>query len=131
VKAGIRFKDGDKLDVYLDKIVNATEKGKNKYLDLAKNETKKAIVRHMPKSKKPRRNVRMINDVYAGKQEDKEYGGKRAIVRGKQTTGRLWHLVNDGGWKNRQPTHFMDKAISDVDAMRDSLIDKALKGVGE
>ena len=133
--ASIRQKDADKLEAFLDDISIAAEKAKDKVLRAGGKKAKEAVIRYAPRDTNvslsgKRRNegrVRLADDVSARLVYDSKFGGKRMLVGGGKKTGTIWHLVNDGGYKNRKPTHFVDKAASDLDGVLDQFIDEALK----
>ena len=67
----------------------------------------------------------MADDVVIKTGKDK-YGYRYAKVGGGKRTGTLWHIVNDGTYKNRA-THFMDNAISQSESEVQAIIDKELR----
>ena len=67
----------------------------------------------------------MADDVTIKTGKDK-YGYRYAKVGGGKRTGTLWHIVNDGTYKNRA-THFMDNAISQSESEVQAIIDQELR----
>jgi len=116
------------LENFLDDTVLATEAAKNKFLKKAAKDTKSAVLKHIPRTVGKRlhsREVRLVDDVQARLVKDKIFGGERVRVRGGKHTGTLWHIVNNGTYRSKA-THFMDKAIADVEAGLDANLDIAL-----
>lgn len=74
---------------------------------------------------KRRRKVHMADDVVIKTGKDK-YGYRYAKVGGGKKTGTLWHIVNDGTYKNKA-THFMDNVISETSSEVDGIIDQELR----
>ena len=129
---GLTIKDSEKLDKFLDDASLAAETAKIKFLKAAATVTKAAVLKHIPRTIGHRRNaVRkpMHQDIQAGLATDKKFGGKRMRVRGGRQTGRLWHILNNGAHRRNLPTHFIDKAMRDVEGEIDGLLDKALSEV--
>jgi HK97 gp10 family phage protein len=129
--------DAGGIDAFIQSTVTATEEAKNTFLKATAKETKAAVIKHVPKStpvtlrrgkERTASHVHMKDDVVASVVEDKKYGGKMARIRGGRRTGTLWHLVNDGTYRS-QASHFIDKAMNDVDDMIDGLLDNAMKDV--
>jgi HK97 gp10 family phage protein len=128
---GLRIEEtGGSLEAYLNNTLQVTEDAKNKLLKKSAAKTKAAVIRYIPRSIKPKkgRSVRMADDVQAGVVEDRIYGGKMVRVRGGKKTGTLWHIVNDGTSRNKA-SHFMDKALAEVESELDGMIDAAMNGV--
>lgn len=74
--------------------------------------------------KRPRE-IHMANDVVVRFTKDK-YGYRVIKVQGGKSTGTLWHIVNDGTFKNNA-THFMDNAIKDSETEIQQIIDEELR----
>jgi HK97 gp10 family phage protein len=120
-------RDDYHLAAFLKDIEQSTDEAATKVLREAGKQLKASIKRHMPKSIKLKagRTVHMVDDVIYSVTADKKYGGKVLRVRGGKKTGTLWHIVNDGTYRSRA-THFMDKAIVEVDNQMDGLLDEAI-----
>lgn len=71
--------------------------------------------------------VHMSDDVVIKTGKDK-YGYHYAKVGGGKHTGTIWHIVNDGTYKNKA-THFMDNAIKESENEIASIIDQELRKV--
>jgi len=126
---GIRSNESGKLDSFLDGTVQAVENAKLATLKKAASDTKKAVIARMPLTNGKRRHKhrkRMVDGVQAQLVPDKIYGGKRVRVRGDRQTGSLWHILNNGTYR-QQATHFLDKAMADVEAGLDATLDIALR----
>lgn len=67
----------------------------------------------------------MADDVVIKIGKDK-YGYRYAKVGGGKQTGTLWHIVNDGTYKNNA-THFMDNVISESENEIQAIIDQELR----
>ena len=67
----------------------------------------------------------MADDVVIKTGKDK-YGYRYAKVGGGKRTGTLWHIVNDGNYKNNA-THFMDNALSEVNGEIELILDQELR----
>lgn len=76
--------------------------------------------------KRPRE-IHMADDVVVKITKDK-FGHRVAKVQGGKKTGTLWHIVNDGTYKN-SATHFMDNAINQSDSSIASSLDEELRKV--
>lgn len=74
--------------------------------------------------KRPRE-IHMADDVVIKIGRDK-YGYRYAKVCGGKQTGTLWHIVNDGTYKNNA-THFMDNVISESENEIQAIIDQELR----
>ena len=125
---GMTYKESGKLENYLGGTVLEVEAAKDRFLTDAKDKSKKAVLHHIPHTSGKRRHAHrkpMHKDVQAQLVPDKIYGGKRVRVRGGRATGSIWHILNNGR-HGAVGTHFMDKAISDIEAGLDPLLDAAL-----
>lgn len=71
--------------------------------------------------------VHMADDVVIKTGKDK-YGFRYAKVGGGKKTGTLWHIVNDGTYKNKA-THFMDNVLSESSAEIEMILDQELRKV--
>jgi len=117
------------MENFLSGTVLEVEAAKKRFLNDAKNKTKAAVSRNMPRTAGVRRHQhrkRFIDDIQASLVDDKEFGGKRALVRGGRDTGTLWHILNNGTRRSRA-TNFMDKAIADVDGKLDATLDIVMR----
>lgn len=74
--------------------------------------------------KRPRE-IHMADDVVIKRGKDR-YGYRYAKVGGGKQTGTLWHIVNDGTYKNTA-THFMDQVIQDTSSEVEGVIDQELR----
>lgn len=74
--------------------------------------------------KRPRE-IHMADDVVIKAGKDK-YGYRYAKVGGGKKTGTLWHIVNDGTYKNKA-THFMDNVINETSSEVEGTIDSELR----
>ena len=128
---GINIKESEKLDKFLADTSLAAENAKLEFLKESSKIAKAAVLKHIPRTMGVRRHTHrkpMHKDVQAGLAPDKKFGGKRMRVRGGRQTGRLWHILNDGAHRRNQPTHFIDKAMRDIEGDIDALLDKTLRG---
>lgn len=69
--------------------------------------------------------IHLADDVVIKTGKDK-YGYRYAKVGGGKKTGTLWHIVNDGTYKNRA-THFMDNTIKESENEVQQIIDQELR----
>lgn len=69
--------------------------------------------------------IHMADDVVIKTGKDR-YGYRYAKVGGGKKTGTLWHIVNDGTFKN-DATHFMDNTISESENEVQQIIDEELR----
>jgi HK97 gp10 family phage protein len=76
--------------------------------------------------KRPRE-IHMADDVVIKFTKDK-FGYRIIKVQGGKKTGTLWHVVNDGTFRNRA-THFMDNAISSSEEEIQQILDEELRKV--
>lgn len=76
--------------------------------------------------KRPRE-IHMSQDVIIRFTKDR-YGYRIVKVQGGKQTGTLWHIVNDGTYKN-SATHFMDNAIAQSEKEIESILDQELRKV--
>lgn len=67
----------------------------------------------------------LADDVVIKTGKDK-YGYRYAKVGGGKKTGTLWHIVNDGTYKNKA-THFMDETIKESETEIQQIIDDELR----
>lgn len=84
--------------------------------------------KHGAKLRRPR-DIHMADDVVIRSGKDK-YGYRYVKVQGGKSTGTLWHIVNDGTFRNTA-THFMDNAMSQAETDIQSIIDEELRKVFE
>lgn len=109
---------GDKIMKKCAAIIKTRVQGNLKALQ-KKRTNKKGIELKRP------REVHMSDDVVIKTGKDK-YGYRYAKVSGGKQTGTLWHIVNDGTYKNRA-THFMDNAINETKDEIEITIDDELR----
>lgn len=109
---------GDKIMKQCASVTQERVKARLKY------EQKPSFNANGHKLKRPRE-IHMADDVIAKTGKDK-YGYRYAKVSGGKATGTLWHIVNDGTFKN-QATHFMDDAIRESQEEIENIIDQQLR----
>lgn len=73
------------------------------------------------------REIHMADDVVIKSGKDK-FGHMYCKVGGGKQTGTLWHLLNDGTYKNA-PTHFMDNVVSETNSECEIVVDNELRKV--
>lgn len=118
--------DGEiNLNDFLNKIVGESEAIKKEFLKIAGQTTKDAVVKKLGAIKDPKHDTHMKDDVVLSITEDKEFGGKKAVIKGGKATGTKWHVVNDGTYRSKA-THFMDDAIAEVDNKIETILDAVI-----
>lgn len=109
---------GDKIMKKCASIIKVRVEGK------LRSTQKKHVNKNGAEIKRPRE-IHMADDVVIKTGKDK-YGYRYAKVGGGKKTGTLWHIVNDGTYKNKA-THFMDNVISETSSEVDGIIDQELR----
>ena len=109
---------GDKIMKKCASIIKTRVEGKLKGIQ------RKHVNKSGVELKRPRE-IHMADDVKVKTGKDK-YGYRYAKVGGGKQTGTLWHIVNDGTYKN-QATHFMDNTISETSSEVEGTIDQELR----
>lgn len=95
--------------------------------DYAKKESERQLKHFQRKGKLPKsRNVHMYQDVK--KVTSKKYG--YVSIGGGRYTGTLWHIVNDGTYRNRA-LHFIDAVLKMIDLEVERIWDDKGRGLGE
>lgn len=122
--------DGDKLNAFIESLAieagetetTMLQKGGDKLKGLVETELNK-LRRSVGKRYKGR--PAMADDVRRNIRTNK-WGQKSVRISGGKKTGTLWHIVNDGTLHTRG-THFMDKALQNMDKDIDKIWDETLK----
>ena len=109
---------GDKIMKKCASIIKVKVEGK------LRSTQKKHVNQSGTEVKRPRE-VHMADDVVIKTGKDK-YGYRYAKVGGGKKTGTLWHIVNDGTYKNKA-THFMDNVINETSSEVEVTIDQELR----
>lgn len=112
--------------VNLQTIINASDEAGDKIMKKCATVIKCRVVSNLNKLRTSQiTHTHMADDVVIKIGKDK-YGYRYAKVCGGPKTGTLWHIVNDGTYKNKA-THFMDDAISATEKEIEEIIDQELR----
>ena len=121
--------ESENIEVYLDQIEKDLQMTEDEVLKEMKGIVKNHTVEELRKLKRlkkipEKRGKHMYEDVVASIVKDK-YGDKVLRVRGGKNTGTLWHIVNDGTYK-QSATHFLDRVITKAEKEFEKLTDSQL-----
>lgn len=118
--------ENDSLEVFLKGIVADSEETEKKILKETGERLKKITIAELNKLRTMKvKGVHMADDVRVSVRTDK-YGDKYVRVSGGPRTGTLWHIVNDGNLHST-PTHFMDRALQQMDENIDEIWNQSMK----
>lgn len=128
---GFRMNVSDNGDttIIFKNISEVGEQAEGEILDILRREGQKIVVSKLKHIKRKegftgKRKRHMYQDVRARKKKDKK-NGACVIISGGKETGSLWHIVNDGTYKT-PATHFMDRAMDELDTLSEYVIDNVL-----
>jgi len=122
--------DDDKLNAYLESILIDSVEAEREMLEKSGDRLKALVEIELNKirrsvTKRYKDRPAMADDVRKNIRTGK-WGHKYVRVSGGKKTGTLWHLVNDGTL-HTHGTHFMDKALQNMDKDIDKIWDETLK----
>lgn len=118
--------DNGSLEVFLKGIAAESEEAEKKILKETGQRLKKITISELNKLRTMEvKGVHMADDVKVSVRTDK-LGDKYVRVSGGKRTGTLWHIVNDGNLHST-PTHFMDRALQQMDESIDGIWNQAMK----
>lgn len=123
--------DREGLDVFLTGIQIESEKIEKGMLQKSGDMVRDLVVAELNKHKRVlavryKGRPALADDVSRTIRTSK-WGDKYVSIRGGKKTGTLWHLVNDGTLHSR-PTHFLDRAIKQMDENIDQMWNEVIKG---
>jgi len=122
--------DREGLEVFLTGIQAESEKIEKQMLRQSGDKVRELVVAELNKHRRPlavryKGRPAMADDVKRTIRANK-WGEKYVSIKGGKATGTLWHIVNDGTLHSR-PTHFLDRAIKQIDDEMDKIWDEVIK----
>lgn len=120
----------DGLEIFLTGIQAESEKIEREMLRKSGDKVRELVIAELNKHRRPlavryKGRPAMADDVKRTIRTDR-WGYKYVSIRGGKMTGTLWHIVNDGTLHSG-PTHFLDRAMKQIDDGIDKIWDEVMK----